>query len=60
MGSEYGFLLMQRIFMPTPCTYKLARLLKQGRRSRAFELSAVWYVTCMEPEEVIISLPVVD
>ena len=62
-GSKYGFLLMQRIFMPALCKYTLARLMEQGERIRAFELSTLCYVTCMEPEEVlplIISLQAVD
>ena len=39
--------------MPTKCKYKQVCPMEQGRRSRAFDLSNIWSVTCMEPEEVI-------
>ena len=53
MGSSYGLLLMQRVFVPTKCEYTKASLTEQGRRSRAFELSNIRSVTCLEPEEVL-------
>ena len=60
--GKCGLLVMQRSFMPRTCKYTLARLMEQGRRSRAFVLSNVWAVTCMELEEVLllISLKVVN
>jgi hypothetical protein len=39
--------------MPTKRKYKLARLMEQGKRSRAFELSNILSVTSMESEEVV-------
>lgn len=36
--------------------YTHACPMEQGRRNRAFELSNIWYVTCMDPEEVILLL----
>jgi len=53
MGSKYGLLLLQRIFIPTTCKYKLTRLMEQGRKSRNFKLTKVWSVTCVELEEVL-------
>jgi hypothetical protein len=43
-------------FMPTTFKYTLARLMEQGRRSRAFELSKVPSVTHMELEQVLTSI----
>jgi hypothetical protein len=43
-------------FMPTTFKYTLARLMEQGRRSRAFELSKVLSVTHMELEQVLTSI----
>jgi hypothetical protein len=63
MGSNYGLLLRQRIFMPATSKYTLARVTEKGRRRRAFESQKIWSVTYMELEEVlilIISLEVVN
>jgi len=53
MESKCGLLLLQRIFIPTTRKYKLARLMEQEKKSRTFELTKVWSVTCMETEEVL-------
>jgi len=37
MGSNYGLLLRQRIFMPATSKYTMARVMEKRRRSRAFE-----------------------
>lgn len=53
MGSKSWLLLMQRDVMPKKRKYTQACPMEQGRRSMVFDLSNIWSVTCVEPEEVI-------